>query len=130
MALHVLIGEGTPIGPADAHDVSALHLMETLGELSRPTHAQLYEAALGRRTGDGDGSLPHPEDGYLYELSGLMMERTPDALVYEAEFEELLCFRERCDGGDPRRPRPIRIRHHELIPRGHHRIIPQGCHMD
>lgn len=74
--------------------------METLGELSRPTHAQLYETALGGRTRDGDGSLPHPEDGYLYELPGLMMERASDAFVYEAEFEELLRFRKRRDGGD------------------------------
>ncbi len=130
MAFHVLIGKGAPVGPADAHHISALHLMETLGEFTRPAHAELNEAAFGGRAGDGDRSLPHPEDGYLYELTGFMMEGIADALIYEAEFEELLGFREGCDGGDPCRPWPVGVRHHELIARGHHRIISQGCHMD
>ena len=130
VAAHLLEGKAAPERPADAHDVTALHLVERLGEAARAAHAQLDEAALRRRGRDGDRRLTHPEDGKLDELAGLMVERVADALVDQAELEELLSRGELGDRRNTRRPRAIRVRGHALGA-GHRRPgVMEGMHLD
>ena len=128
VAAHLVDGEPAAEGPADADDLAALHLVQPLGEASRAADAQLDEALLGGRRRDGDGRFPHAEDGQLHELARLLAEGLADALVHEAELEELLGGRELGDGGDARRPRAVGVRVHELGAGGLAPGVAEGMH--
>ena len=128
--LHVLEREASAERAAQAHDVAALHLVQHLGEVAGATHAQLDEAALGRRAGYGDRRLAHPEDGHLDELARLVRERIADALVDQTKLEQLLRLGEVDDGRDPRRPRPIRVRRHHLLARQGSRLVEERFDLD
>ena len=128
VAAHLIDGEAAAEGPADADDLAALHLVQPLGEAPRAPDAQLDEAAFCGRRGDGDGRLPHAEDGQLHELARLLAEGLADALVHEAELEELLGGRKLGDGGDARRPRAVGVRVHELGAGGLASGVVEGMH--
>lgn len=97
--------------------------MQRLGEATDTAHAQLDEAALGGARRNGNGRLTHAEDGQLDELTRLVAERLADALIDQAELEQLLGRRQLGDGCDARRPRAIRVGGHKLLPRHGSRLI-------
>ena len=117
MAAHLVNRKTAPVRPANANNVAALHLMQLFGELSRATHAQLNEAALCGRAGNGDGRFAHTENGKLHELTGIVAECFANLIVYQAKLEQFFRFRKLRDRRDTRRPRTIRICHHQLFAR-------------
>ena len=117
VALHFFEWERSAERPANSNHVTALHFVQLFGELTCASHAQLDEALLGRRRRNGDGSFAHAKDGQLDELAGLLVKRFANALVNQAEFEELLGCGKLHDRRDARRPRTIGIFGHELSAR-------------
>ena len=101
--LHVIDQEASAEGRA-YHDLAALHLVQPLGEVARAPHAQLDEAALGRRAGYGDGRPPPPRvdtstnwPGSCAEPHGCLSLRRNSSNFSLGEVND--------DGRDPRRPR-------------------------
>ena len=115
-ALHFSNGNGRPKGPRIPTTSPHCILCSSSVNLpARRTHSLMKPC--WKATKKWRWSFAHAEDGQLNELAGLLVECFANALVNQAELEELLGCGEFHDGSDARRPRTIGIFGHELSTR-------------